>query len=150
MNYENLTKETLPVEFQNRIERFNRLFSAATDHSFEEDDLFEYEMLCIKQALSFSEFFQDFGDEQYQDFLKQYESLYDLVDAIKDKLQFFDNGHTGNSMSMSWLYSELIEKDRNQFRICTDAWLSSLGMKAIMMTVQMFQNYERNTTGLLS
>lgn len=103
MNYENLTKETLPVEFQNRIERFNRLFSAATDHSFEEDDLFEYEMLCIKQALSFSEFFQDFGDEQYQDFLKQYESLYDLVDAIKDKLQFFDNGHTGNSMSMSWL-----------------------------------------------
>lgn len=47
--------------------------------------------------------FQDFGDEQYQDFLKQYESLYDLVDAIKDKLQFFDNGHTGNSMSMSWL-----------------------------------------------
>ena len=91
MNYENLTKETLPVEFQNRIERFNRLFSAATDHSFEEDDLFEYEMLCIKQALSFSEFFQDFGDEQYQDFLKQYESLYDLVDAIKDKLQFFDN-----------------------------------------------------------
>lgn len=56
-------------------------------------------MLCIKQALSFSEFFQDFGDEQYQDFLKQYES--DLVDAIKDKLQFFDNGHTGNSMS--WL-----------------------------------------------
>lgn len=81
MNYENLTKETLPVEFQNRIERFNRLFSAATDHSFEEDDLFEYEMLCIKQ----------------------YESLYDLVDAIKDKLQFFDNGHTGNSMSMSWL-----------------------------------------------
>lgn len=75
MNYENLTKETLPVEFQNRIERFNRLFSAATDHSFEEDDLFEYEMLCIKQALSFSEFFQDFGDEQYQDFLKQYESL---------------------------------------------------------------------------
>ena len=103
MNYENLTKETLPVEFQNRIERFNRLFSAATDHTFEEDDLFEYEMLCIKLALSFSEFFQDFGDEQYQDFLKQYESLYDLVDAIKDKLQFFDNGHTGNSMSMSWL-----------------------------------------------
>lgn len=110
MNYENLTKETLPVEFQNRIRRFNRLFSAATDHSFEEDDLFEYEMLWHKQALSFSEFFQDFGDEQYQDFLKQYESLYDLVDAIKDKLQFFDNGHTGNSMSEVGFISNLSRK----------------------------------------
>lgn len=107
-------------------------------------------MLCIKQALSFSEFFQDFGDEQYQDFLKQYESLYDLVDAIKDKLQFFDNGHTGNSMSMSWLLFRTYRERPELVPYMHGCLAQLVGMKAIMMTVQMFQNYERNTTGLLS
>lgn len=35
MNYKNLTKEALPKEFQERIERFNRLFSEAGDGTFE-------------------------------------------------------------------------------------------------------------------
>lgn len=34
MDYKNLTKEQLPKEFQDRIERFNRLFSKGAGHSF--------------------------------------------------------------------------------------------------------------------
>lgn len=59
MNYKNLTKEALPKEFQERIERFNRLFSEAGDGTFEENELFGYEMACIKQALSFAEYFKE-------------------------------------------------------------------------------------------
>lgn len=36
MDFKNLTKEALPKEFQERIERFNRLFSEAGDGTFEE------------------------------------------------------------------------------------------------------------------
>lgn len=56
MDFKNLTKESLPKEFQERIERFNRLFIEAGNGTFEENDLFDYEMACIKQALSFLSF----------------------------------------------------------------------------------------------
>lgn len=48
MDYKNLTK--LPKEFQDRIERFNRLFIKGAGHSFEEDTLYKYEMICIAQV----------------------------------------------------------------------------------------------------
>lgn len=102
MDYKNLTKEELPQEFQDRIERFNRLFIAATGSSFEEDSLYEYEMGCIRQALSFYEYFKDFSDEEFDDFIEKFESLFDLVKAVEDKLPFFDDGHSGNSLGMSW------------------------------------------------
>lgn len=102
MDFNNLTKEALPKEFQDRIERFNRLFIEATGKSFEEADLYEYEMGCIRQALSFNEYFKDFSDEDFDAFTKEHESLYDLVMAVKDKLPFFDDGHSGNSLGMSW------------------------------------------------
>lgn len=45
MDYKNLTEEQLPKEFQDMIERFNRLFSKGAGHSFEEeDDLYQYKM----------------------------------------------------------------------------------------------------------
>lgn len=44
MDYKNLTKEQLPKEFQDRIERFNRLF-------IEEDDLYQYEMHCTSPLI---------------------------------------------------------------------------------------------------
>ena len=46
MNYKDLTKAEMPEPFQKRIERFNKLFSAATDHDFEHDDLYKYELEC--------------------------------------------------------------------------------------------------------
>ena len=103
MDFKNLTKESLPKEFQERIERFNRLFIKAGNGTFEENDLFDYEMACIKQALSFSEFFKEMSLEECKAFYEKYPSLFELIEAIKDKLPYYDKGHSGNSMSMSWM-----------------------------------------------
>lgn len=106
MDFENLTKESLPQEFQDRIERFNEFFLKATGKSFEEDDLFEYEMGCIKQALSFNEYFKDYSESEFDEFTKKYndegKSLFDLIKDIEDKLPYFDKGHSGNSLGASW------------------------------------------------
>lgn len=105
MDYENLTKEQLPQEFQERIERFNRLFLKGAGHSFEEDDLYEYEMACIKQALSFDEYLKDFTYDDIEDIIRfeNNDDLYHFINKIKDKLPYFDDGHSGNSLSMSWM-----------------------------------------------
>ena len=104
MDYKNLTKEQLPKEFQDRIERFNRFFKKGTDHSFEEDDLYKYEMICIAQALSFINYFKD---KPFADIFKIIKDEYNcnallFIYDIKDKVPFFDKGHSGNSLGMSW------------------------------------------------
>lgn len=99
MDYKNLIKEALPKEFQEKIERFNRLFIKTGDGTFEENDLFDYEMGCIKQALSFAEFFKEMNLEECKAFYEKYPSLFELIEAIKDKLSYYDKGHSGNSMS---------------------------------------------------
>lgn len=104
MDYKNLTKEQLPKVFQDRIERFNRLFRKGTNHSFEEDDLYLYEMRCIAQALSFSEYFRD---KSFNEITKVIRDEYNanrwkFIDSIKKDLPFFDEGHSGNSLLMSW------------------------------------------------
>lgn len=104
MDYKNLTKEQLPKEFQDRIERFNRFFKKGTDHSFEEDDLYKYEMICIAQALSFIDYFKD---KPFTDIFKIIKDEYNcnallFIYDIKDKVPFFDKGHSGNSLGMSW------------------------------------------------
>ena len=104
MDYKNLTKEQLPKEFHDRIERFNRLFKGGTDHSFEEDDLYKYEMICIAQALSFIDYFKD---KPFDDIVKIIKDEYNcnallFIYDIKDKVPFFDKGHSGNSLGMSW------------------------------------------------
>ena len=104
MDYKNLTKEQLPKEFQDRIERFNRLFKEGTGHSFEEDDLYQYEMICITQALSFIDYFKNKSFEEIVKIIKDeynYNALLFIYD-IKDKVPFFDEGHSGNSLGMSW------------------------------------------------
>lgn len=103
MNYKNLTKEALPKEFQERIERFNRLFSEAGDGTFEENELFGYEMVCIKQALSFAEYFKEMSLEECEEFYRKFPSLFELIEEIKNKLPYYDKGHSGNSMNMSWM-----------------------------------------------
>lgn len=104
MDYKNLTKEQLPKEFQDRIERFNRLFSKGAGHSFEEDDLYQYEMGCIAQALSFSEYFKDKSFEEITKTIKDKHNndVCDFIDDIKGNVPFFDEGHSGNSLGMSW------------------------------------------------
>ena len=104
MDYKNLTKEQLPKEFQDRIERFNRLFIKGAGHSFEEDDLYQYEMGCIAQALSFSEYFKDKSFEEIVKTIKDKHNndVYDFIDSIRSKVPFFDEGHSVNSLAMSW------------------------------------------------
>lgn len=46
----------------------------AGDGTFEENDLFGYEMACIKQALSFSEFFKEMSLEECKAFYEKYPS----------------------------------------------------------------------------
>lgn len=80
------------------------MFSKATDHSFEEDDLYKYEMGCIAQAFSFSEYFKD---KLFEEITKTIKDIYDgdmwnFMDDIKSKVLFFDKGHSGNSLAMSW------------------------------------------------
>ena len=104
MDYKNLTKEQLPKEFQDRIERFNRLFREGTGHSFEEDDLYQYEMICIAQALSFIDYFKN---KSFEEIVKTIKDEYNcnallFIYDIKDKVPFFDKSHNGNSLGMSW------------------------------------------------
>ena len=104
MDYKNLTKKQLPKEFQDRIERFNRLFEKGTGHSFEEDDLYEYEMICIAQALSFIDYFKD---KPFADIFKTIKDEYNynallFIYDIKDKVPFFYKSHIGKSLEMSW------------------------------------------------
>nr|DAD59513.1 MAG TPA: hypothetical protein [Bacteriophage sp.] len=105
MNYKNLKKEELPKEFKARIERFNQLFSKATGHSFEEEeDLYQYEMGCIAQALSFSEYFKDKSLKEINETIKDKynNNIWNFIDDIESKVPFFDETHSGNSLAMSW------------------------------------------------
>lgn len=56
IRFKNLTKESLPKE------------SNVEAGTFEENDLFGYEMACIKQALSFTEFFKEMSLEECKAF----------------------------------------------------------------------------------
>lgn len=102
IDFVNFTKEQFPKEYLDRIDRFNRLFLAGCGHTFEEDDLFEYEMGCMKQSLSFYEYFKERPQEELEALCKSVENLYGLTEKIKENLPYFDEGHSGNSMGASW------------------------------------------------
>lgn len=75
------------------------MFSKATGHSFEEeDDLYQYEMGCIAQALSFSEYFKDKSLEEIIKTIKDKHNndVYDFMDDIESKVPFFDENHSEN------------------------------------------------------
>lgn len=102
-----MKKENLPKEFQERIERFNKLFIKGTlntenPHNFEEDDLFEYEMYCMTEAMKLVEFIKD--EDTYDALLTEAgtKSLYELTEFLKDKGLKLDDGHTGNTMGSSF------------------------------------------------
>ena len=52
----------LPQEYQDRIKRFDYFFVENTDHSFQEDDLFKYEMFVMEESLTLYEHFKDIED----------------------------------------------------------------------------------------
>lgn len=98
-----MKKEDLPKEFQERIDRFNKLFIQGTlntenPHNFEEDSLFEYEMFCIKEALKIVEIIKD--KETYEALLAESgtKSFYKFTKFLKDKGLQLDDGHSGNTI----------------------------------------------------
>ena len=102
-----MKKENLPKEFQERIDRFNNLFIQGTlntenPHNFEEDDLFEYEMFCMKEALKIAELIKD--KETYEALLAEsgVETLSEFIEFLKNKGLELDEGHSGNTVGQSF------------------------------------------------
>lgn len=102
IDFANFTKEQFPKEYLDRIDRFNRLFLVGCGHTFEEDDLFKYEVGCMKQSLSFYEYFKEMPQEEFEALCKSVNDLYELTEKIKEDLPYYDEGHSGNSMWSSW------------------------------------------------
>ena len=66
--------------------------------------MYQYEMGCIAQALSFSEYFKDKSFEEIVKTIKDKHNndVYDFIDSIRSKVPLFDEGHRVNSLEMSW------------------------------------------------
>ena len=94
----------LPQEYQDRIKRFDYFFVENTGHSFQEDDLFKYEMFIMEQSLILYDYFKDVEDmNTYLDELQKSSSeklgIYDIVKDVPG----LDEGHSINTIGASWL-----------------------------------------------
>lgn len=95
-----MTKKDLPIEYQNRIERFNRLFLEGTKNeenprNFEENDLFEYEMYCIEQSLNIAKYIKSIDQDKLKNL--SHDELYNNM----RKENIIDGNHTGNTFNSS-------------------------------------------------
>ena len=94
----------LPQEYQDRIKRFDYFFVENTGHSFQEDDLFKYEMFVMEQSLVLYDHFKNVEDmNAYLDELQKGSSeklgVYDIVKNIPG----LDEGHSVNTLGATWL-----------------------------------------------
>ena len=101
--------QNLPVEYQDRIKRFDYLFVENTDHSFQEDSLFNYEMFVMEESLTLYEHFKDVKD--IDAYLEEFKIAFelengrkpDVSDIVKNIPNFRYSEHSGNTLSASWL-----------------------------------------------
>ena len=99
----------LPQEYQDRIKRFDYFFVENTDHSFQEDDLFKYEMFVMEESLTLYEHFKDIED--FNTYLEEFETTFKkltgkrplIYDIVKDVPNFRCEEHSGNTLNASWL-----------------------------------------------
>ena len=99
----------LPQEYQDRIKRFDYFFVENTDHSFQEDDLFKYEMFVMEESLTLYEHFKDIED--FNTYLEEFETTFKeltgkkplIYDIVKDVPNFRYSEHSGNTLNASWL-----------------------------------------------
>lgn len=94
----------LPQEYQDRIKRFDYFFVENAGHSFQEDDLFKYEMFVMEQSLVLYDHFKDVEDmNAYLNELQKSSSeklgVYDIVKNIPG----LDEGHSTNTLGATWL-----------------------------------------------
>ena len=94
----------LPQEYQDRIKRFDYFFVENAGHSFQEDDLFKYEMFVMEQSLVLYNHFKDVEDmNAYLDELqKNSPEKLEVYDIVKD-IPGLDKGHSGNTLGATWL-----------------------------------------------
>jgi len=101
--------QSLPQEYQDRIKRFDYLFVENTDHSFQEDDLFNYEMFVMEESLTLYEHFKDVEDinaylEEFKTaFEKETGEKPEIFDIVKNVPNFRLSEHSGNTLGASWL-----------------------------------------------
>jgi quinol monooxygenase YgiN len=101
--------QDLPQEYQDRIKRFDYLFVENTDHSFQEDSLFNYEMFVMEESLALYEHFKDVADidaylEEFKNaFEKENGRKPDVSDIVKNVPNFRYSEHSGNTLGASWL-----------------------------------------------
>ena len=94
----------LPQEYQDRIKRFDYFFVENTGHSFQEDDLFKYEMFVMEQSLVLYDYFKDVEDmntylNELQNGSSEKLEIYDIVKNIPG----LDEGHSVNTLGATWL-----------------------------------------------
>ena len=94
----------LPQEYQDRIKRFDYFFVENAGHSFQEDDLFKYEMFVMEQSLVLYDYFKDVEDmntylNELQNGSSEKLEIYDIVKNIPG----LDKGHSANTLGATWL-----------------------------------------------
>lgn len=99
----------LPQEYQDRIKRFDYFFVENAGHSFQENDLFKYEMFVMEESLTLYEHFKDVEDinayiEEFTNAFKketgEYPKTYDI---IKDVPNFRYSEHSDNTLNASFV-----------------------------------------------
>ena len=101
--------QSLPQEYQDRIRRFDYLFVENTDHSFQEDSLFNYEMFVMEESLTLYEHFKDVED--INAYLEEFKIAFEeetgrkpeISDIVKNIPNFRYSEHSGNTLGASWL-----------------------------------------------
>jgi len=101
--------QSLPQEYQDRIKRFDYLFVENTDHSFQDDELFDYEMFVMEESLTLYEHFKDIED--INAYLEEFKTAFEketgekpmISDIVKNVPNFRYSEHSGNTLGASWL-----------------------------------------------
>ena len=101
--------QSLPQEYQDRIKRFDYFFVENTDHSFQEDDLFKYEMFVMEESLTLYEHFKDV--ENINTYLEEFKTAFEeengrtpgIFDIVENIPNFRYSEHSGNTLNASWL-----------------------------------------------
>ena len=99
----------LPQEYQDRIKRFDYFFVENTGHSFQEDNLFKYEMFVMEESLTLYEHFKDIED--FNTYLEEFTIAFEketgkkplIYDIVKNVPNFRYSEHSGNTLNASWL-----------------------------------------------
>lgn len=104
-----MTVQELPQEYQDRVKRFDYFFVENAGHSFQEDDLFNYEMFVMEESLTLYKHFKDVED--IDAYLEEFKTAFEketgrkpeISDVVKNVPNFRYSEHSDNTLNASWL-----------------------------------------------